>query len=105
MRMPDSDSTVFTAQTGPPTAYALLTIELYATGVEPPEDRGQDGRVTSVSRGMLTTVARVRPSSTWTTIAAADPARPLSPPPTWAFSLPLRESEPRTRMFSAPLGS
>lgn len=82
-----------------------MNIELYATAVDPPEDSGQDGRVTSVSRGMLTTVAVVRPASRCTTIAVSDRAPELSPPPSAWFSSPLRESEPRTRMFRALVGS
>ncbi|CAM5698360.1 hypothetical protein STENM327S_04374 [Streptomyces tendae] len=54
---------------------------------------------------MLTTVAAVRPASRWTTIAVSERAPPLSPPPSSWFSSPLRESEPRTRMFSAPVGT
>src|SRR3954452_16138435 len=104
MRTPVRDSTVFTAQTGPPTEYALLSIAPYATDVVPPEDVGHDGRVTRVSRGMLTTVAVVRPWSMWTTIAVSERAPELSPPPSAAFAVPLRESEPRTRMFRASLG-
>jgi hypothetical protein len=41
----------------------------------------------------------------WTTIAVSERAPELLPPPSFAFALPLRESEPRTRMFRAPLGS
>jgi hypothetical protein len=82
-----------------------LNIAPYATAVEPPESSGQEGRVTRVSRGMLTTVAFVRPSSRWTIIAVSERAPPLLPPPSSLFRLPFRESEPRTRMLSAPLGS
>src|SRR5882762_8625277 len=97
-------STVLTAQTGPPTEYAVLNIALYATDVEPPDDSGQDGRVTRVSRGMLTIVAFLRPASMCTTIAVSERAPELLPPPSALFSLPLRESEPRTRMFREPVG-
>src|ERR1051325_1906057 len=105
MRMPVIDSTVLTAQTGPPTEYALLNIALYAAAVEPPDFSGHDGRVTSVSRGMLTTVAFFRPASMCTTIAVSERAPELLPPPSALFSLPLRESEPSTRMFREPVGS
>src|SRR4051794_32714336 len=105
MRTSVTDSTVFTAHTGPPSEYALLNMALYATAVEPPEDSGQDGRVTSVSRGMLTTVASVRPASMCTTIAVSERAPELSPPPSSLLALPLRESEPRTRMLRASVGS
>lgn len=54
---------------------------------------------------MLTTVAVVRPASMCTTIAVSDRAPVLSPPPSSWFSLPLRESEPSTRMFRASVGS
>ncbi|CAM5487035.1 hypothetical protein SALBM311S_11376 [Streptomyces alboniger] len=77
---------------------------MYATAVDPP-DGDNEGRVTSVSRGMLTTVACVRPASRCTTIAVSDRAPSLSPPPSAWFSLPLRESDPRTRMFRDPVGS
>src|SRR4051794_15218801 len=97
-------STVLTAHTAPPTEYALLNISPYRTPVEPPEVSGHEGRVTRVSRGMLTTVALVRPASRWTTIAVSDRAPSLLPPPSFWFSLPLRESEPRTRMFREPVG-
>ncbi len=43
MRMPVIDSTVLTAQTGPPTEYALLNIALYATDVEPRTTAGRTG--------------------------------------------------------------
>lgn len=105
MRTPVIDSTVLTAHTGPPTEYAVLNIALYATDVEPPDDSGHDGRVTRVSRGMLTIVAFLRPASTWTTIAVSERAPVLLPPPSALFSLPLRESEPRTRMFREPVGT
>src|SRR3954454_17354899 len=98
-------STVLTAHTAPPTEYALLNISPYRTPVEPPEVGGHEGRGTSVSRGMLTTVARVRPASRCTTIAVSDRAPSMSPPPSAWFSLPLRESDPRTRMFRHRLGS
>src|SRR3954469_12893227 len=78
---------------------------LYAIAVEPPDGSGQEGRITSVSRGMLTTVASVRPASMCTTIAVSERAPELLPPPSALFALPGRESEPRTRMFRAPVGS
>src|SRR4051794_24590233 len=99
------DSTVLTAQTGPPIEYAVLNMTRDTSAVEPPSGRGQDGRLTSVSRGMLTIVAFVRPASRWTTIAVSDRAPSLLPPPSDLLRLPLRESDPRTRMFSASLGS
>lgn len=105
MRTSVSVSTVLTAQTGPPSEYALLNIAPYDTSVEPPEGSGQEGRVTRVSRGMLTTVALVRPASMCTTIAVSERAPELSPPPSAWFSAPLRESEPRTRMLTASVGS
>lgn len=61
--------------------------------------------MTRVSRGMLTTVARVRPASRCTTIAVSERAPELSPPPSSLSALPLRESEPSTRMLSEPAGS
>ncbi|MDH6618834.1 hypothetical protein M2163_005942 [Streptomyces sp. SAI-135] len=82
-----------------------MNIAPYETAVEPPLSSGQDGRVTRVSRGMLTTVAAVRPASMCTTIAVSDRAPVLLPPPSAWFSSPLRESEPRTRMLTASVGS
>src|SRR3954470_19780819 len=105
MRTSVSDSTVLTAHTAPPTEYALLNIALYAGAVDPPDVSGQEGRVRRVSRGMLTIVARSRPASRCTTIAVSERAPELLPPPSALFCLPLRESEPRTRMFREPVES
>ncbi|CAM5667524.1 hypothetical protein SHIRM173S_01099 [Streptomyces hirsutus] len=104
MRTSVSSSAVFTAHTGPPTSYALLNIAWDAGRVDPPSGSGQAGRSTRVSRGMLTTVAAVRPASRWTTMAVSERAPPLSPPPSARFSPPLRESEPSTRMLKDPVG-
>lgn len=58
MRMPDIDSTVLTAQAGPPTSYAVLNIARCCPGtVSPLVSLVQSGRVTRVSRGMETTLA------------------------------------------------
>ncbi len=101
MRMPDIDSTVFTAQAGPPTSYAVLNIAFRsAPTCSPVVSLVQAGRSTRVSRGTETTSAEVCPLSTWTTIAVSERAAPSSAP--YAELAPERESEPSTRMSSAP---
>src|SRR3982074_3355625 len=78
---------------------------LYAAAVVPPLEVGHDGRYTRVSRGMLTMVARVCALLMCTTIAVSERAPVLWPPPSFWFALPLRESEPSTRMFIAPVAT
>ncbi len=90
------------------TAHRVRAVEHRAVRHEDdPAGRGRARRAGHQGvRGMLTTVASVRPWSLWTTIAVWDRAPELSPPPSAAFAFPLRESEAEdARMFTAPLGS
>lgn len=62
------------------------------------------GRVTRVSRGMLTATAFLRPSGMCITSAVSERAPETLPVPSEAF-FPARESEPRIRMFCPEVGS
>ncbi|CAM5608425.1 hypothetical protein SCYAM73S_05989 [Streptomyces cyaneofuscatus] len=101
MRIPDIDSTVFTAQAGPPTSYAVLNMARCSAGtVSSVVSLAQEGRSMRVSRGIETTLADLWPLSTCRTIAVSERAAPSSAP--YLPLSPERESEPSTRMSCEP---
>lgn len=104
MRMPDIVSTVLTTQAGPASEYTELNITRFADGSVVPSFLAHSGRVTRVSRGMLTAVARVRPLGMCITRAVSERAPATLPVSSDALA-PDRESEPSTRMFWPDVGS
>ncbi len=81
-----------------------LNITRCAEATEEPSAPVHFGRVTRVSRGMLTATAFLRPSGMCITSAVSERAPETLP--VFSFALaPARESEPRIRMFWPEVGS
>ncbi|CAM5561718.1 hypothetical protein SVIOM342S_04667 [Streptomyces violaceorubidus] len=81
-----------------------MNITRSAEATSEPSDLVHSGRVTRVSRGMLTATASLRPSGMCITSAVSERAPATLPVFRPALS-PARESEPRIRMFCPEVGS